>query len=107
LNKTNNMTIFMVMKANVHEIKAHLSAYLKRVEAGDTVTVCRRNVPIAELRPLAPLRLSAPRPLGMGRAQYGDFSLGQEFLSPCLMTYLPALRGEASTGYLHLSLGRA
>lgn len=82
MKMTNNTTKLLVMKANVHEIKAHLSAYLERVEAGDTVTVCRRNVPIAELRPLASPRSSAPRPLGMGRAQYGDFSLGQPFFEP-------------------------
>ncbi|MDQ2907995.1 MAG: type II toxin-antitoxin system Phd/YefM family antitoxin [Candidatus Eremiobacteraeota bacterium] len=40
-------------KVNVANFKAHVSTYLGRVQAGETVTVCRRNVPIAELRPVA------------------------------------------------------
>lgn len=50
--------------ANVHEVKAHLSEYLARVEAGETVLICRRNRPIAELRPVAAAR-KAPRPIGL------------------------------------------
>lgn len=39
-------------KANIHEIKARLSAYVEKVQAGETIVVCKRNVPVAELRPL-------------------------------------------------------
>jgi len=52
--------------ANIHEVKAHLSQYLARVEAGETVTICRRNEPIAELRPVAPPS-TEPRPIGLAR----------------------------------------
>ena len=38
---------------NIHEAKTHLSRYLDQVEAGETVTLCRNNKPIAEIRPLA------------------------------------------------------
>ena len=51
---------------NVTEAKAHLSRYLKRVERGETVVLCRRNVPIAEVRPL-PKPLRGPRPVGIDR----------------------------------------
>lgn len=54
-------------KINVHEAKANLSRYLERVERGETVTICRRNVPIAELRPVAGSRAVQPRPLGLAR----------------------------------------
>lgn len=38
---------------NLHEFKAHLSAYAREVKEGGTVVICERNVPFAELRPLA------------------------------------------------------
>jgi antitoxin (DNA-binding transcriptional repressor) of toxin-antitoxin stability system len=43
-----------VIKLNVHEAKTHLSRYLSRVEAGETLILCRHNKPIAELRPIKP-----------------------------------------------------
>ncbi len=47
-------------------MRAGLSRYLARVERGETIILCRRNVPIAEVRPLR----SAPereRPIGIDR----------------------------------------
>jgi antitoxin (DNA-binding transcriptional repressor) of toxin-antitoxin stability system len=55
---------------NVNEAKAHLSKYLHAVEAGETVVLCRRNVPIAEIRAL-PVKAESgstrlgPRPFGL------------------------------------------
>jgi len=40
-------------RINVHEAKTHLSKVLDRVEKGETVILCRRNLPIAEIRPVA------------------------------------------------------
>lgn len=43
----------MVMKtAKVSELKARLSSYLADVRSGDTVIVCERATPIAQLVPL-------------------------------------------------------
>jgi antitoxin (DNA-binding transcriptional repressor) of toxin-antitoxin stability system len=39
--------------ANVAEFKKHMSAYLEMVEQGETVEICRRNVPIAHLSAVA------------------------------------------------------
>ena len=36
-------------RANVGEFKKNLSSYLASVERGDSIEVCRRNVPIARL----------------------------------------------------------
>lgn len=46
----------MVMKnvVRVAELKSRLSAYLRRVRRGETVTVLERDTPIARLTPLAP-----------------------------------------------------
>ena len=47
---TYNMTIKMTI--NIADAKAHLADYLRRVEAGETITIARRNKPVAELRPV-------------------------------------------------------
>lgn len=49
---------------NVHEAKAHLSAYLDRVLAGETVIIARRNRPVAKL---VPLGAGEARPVGRRR----------------------------------------
>ena len=51
---------------NVTEAKANLSRYLKCVEQGETVVLCRRNAPIAEIRAL-PKPKREPRPVGIDR----------------------------------------
>lgn len=69
----------MVMKkVNLAEVKANLSRYLDRVEQGDTIIVCRRNRPIAEIRPLPESR-TRPRPLGLAA---GTFTVPPSFFEP-------------------------
>ena len=48
-----NMAIFMAMKikVNIADLKNRLSEYLKRVEQGDEIAVCKRNVPMARIGP--------------------------------------------------------
>ena len=76
---TNNMTNYMVMiRVNVHEIKAKLSEYLARIEAGEVVTICRRNVPVAELRAV-PSPLLEERPRGLAK---GMFLVPDTFFEP-------------------------
>ena len=55
-----------MIRINVTETKAHLSRYLERVERGETIVLCRRNVPIAEIRAL-PKPAREPRPVGIDR----------------------------------------
>ena len=45
---------------NVHEAKTHLSRLLKRVEAGEEITIGRSGKPVARLVPVVKL----PRQLG-------------------------------------------
>ncbi len=56
-------------KINIHEAKTHLSHYLEEVEHGETVVVCRRNQPVAEIRPLAAHR-HKPRPVGLAKGKF-------------------------------------
>jgi len=53
----------VMIKTNVAEIKARLSEYLDRALAGERIVICRHNKPIAELRPIAEVRVE-PRPIG-------------------------------------------
>ena len=39
------------MDTNIRELKAHLSEYLQRVEAGDTIVVKNRNREVARIVP--------------------------------------------------------
>lgn len=55
-----------MIRINIADAKAHLSQHLERVEHGETIVLCRRNVPIAEIRPL-PTRSTEPRPVGIDR----------------------------------------
>jgi antitoxin (DNA-binding transcriptional repressor) of toxin-antitoxin stability system len=52
-----------MFKVNLADAKARLSQYLDRVERGETVVLCRRNVPVAEIRRL-PRLPTEPRPIG-------------------------------------------
>jgi prevent-host-death family protein len=51
---------------NVAEAKAQLSDLLERVAKGESVLICKRNQPVAELRPVA-ARRTAPRALGQAK----------------------------------------
>jgi len=82
---THNVTM---IKVNVHEAKTHLSRYLARVAAGETILLCNRNVPVAELRPVA-ARRTAKRPVGLAK---GIFTVPPSFFEP-----LPTAEIEAWT----------
>lgn len=48
-NMVYNMTM---IQANVAEVKARLSYYLKLAKGGERVVICERNRPVAELKPI-------------------------------------------------------
>ena len=64
-----------MIKINIHEAKIHLSRYLERVEAGEKFMLCRRNVPVAEVRPISASR-DGLRPIGLA---HGIFKVPKEF----------------------------
>jgi len=77
---------------NVHEAKAHLSEYLARVEAGETLVIARRNRPVARLVPFPPEE-SQPkrRPIGLAK---GMGHVGLEFFEPLDDELLDLLDGS-------------
>ncbi len=83
----------MTMKrAKVSEVKARLSSYLADVRQGDTVVICDRSTPIAQLIPLdrkmdelrieeasEPVgRIAGVRPVRLRKRVNIDTILGQE-----------------------------
>jgi prevent-host-death family protein len=78
-----------VTKLNVHEAKTHLSRYLDRVEAGETLILCRHNKPIAEVRPIKP-KPKKKRAFGI----YEGFDISPEFFDPLPEDELRLWEGE-------------
>jgi antitoxin (DNA-binding transcriptional repressor) of toxin-antitoxin stability system len=56
-----------MLKVNIHEAKTHLSRYAKRVKAGETVLLCDRNKPFAEIRPYGKSASGKPAKRRMGQ----------------------------------------
>jgi len=54
----------VMLKVNISEAKARLSALIDLVRKGQRVQICIRNVPAAELQPLAEGKRKGRRPLG-------------------------------------------
>ena len=81
-----------MIKLNIHEAKTHLSKYLDRLAAGETILLCRRNVPIAEIRPLPPER-SSERSVGLAR---GIFEVPPSFFEQLPDELTAAFRGEGA-----------
>ena len=81
-----------MIRLNIHEAKTHLSRYLDRLREGETILLCKRNVPIAEIRPLPPERWE-PRPLGLAK---GRFDVPPEFFEPLPDEVLAEFEGRES-----------
>jgi prevent-host-death family protein len=83
------------MKAvNTHEAKTHLSRLLRRVAAGEEITIAKRGVPVARLVPVPGKHTG--RKLGMYR---GKFVVPDDFDAPLPEEILDAFEGkEKRTG---------
>jgi antitoxin (DNA-binding transcriptional repressor) of toxin-antitoxin stability system len=79
-----------MIELNIHEAKTHLSRHLEALERGETIVLCRRNQPIAEIRAL-PKIPAEPRPTGLDK---GKFTVGPEFFEPMPDDFLAFFRGK-------------
>jgi len=86
-----------MLSINVHEAKAKLSEYLAAVEAGETVQICRRNVPVAQIVPLQQAR-KTPRPIGL--ACDSNYEIPASFFEPLPDELLKAFNGELPDPFL-------
>ncbi|MDA7915940.1 hypothetical protein N9B94_01745 [Verrucomicrobia bacterium] len=59
-------------RVNIQDAKTHLSRYAKRVKAGETIILCERNVPFAEIRPLESLPKKVRLGLFQGQVEIRD-----------------------------------
>ena len=39
-------------KLNIHEAKTHLSKYVAQVQEGETIILCKNDIPVAQITPL-------------------------------------------------------
>lgn len=81
-----------MVRLNVHEAKTHLSQFLRRVEQGETILLCRHNRPIAEIRPLPGVQ---PKRRVFGLDQ-GKVIVPPEFFEPLdeeTLEYFSGVRG--------------
>jgi antitoxin (DNA-binding transcriptional repressor) of toxin-antitoxin stability system len=79
-----------MIKLNVHEAKTYLSRYLERLARGESIILCKRNIPIAEIRPIAKPR-TAKRPVGLAK---GKFKLSRKFFKSLPADILESFYGE-------------
>jgi len=91
---TNLITYYLVtmITINVHEAKTHLSHYLDEVEKGETVILCKRNRPVAEMRHIT-ARTVQKRPIGLAK---GTFTVPASFFDELPEETIALFSGEAS-----------
>ena len=80
-----------MIKLNIHEAQTHLSRYLARLNRGETIILCKRNEPVAEIRPL-PRPRKTKRPIGLAK---GEFKIPRAFFAPLPREILEAFSGRS------------
>ena len=81
-----------MIEVNVQEAKTHLSRYLARIESGEVVIICRRNVPVAEIRQV-PKKPSRKRPIGVAK---GRFEVPDSFFDDLPEDVLAGFEGQSA-----------
>ena len=79
-----------MIRLNIHEAKTHLSRYLSMIRKGEIIVLCKRNQPIAEIRPFQSHRIQK-RPIGLAK---GRFAVPKEFFEPLPEELVQAFQGE-------------
>jgi antitoxin (DNA-binding transcriptional repressor) of toxin-antitoxin stability system len=83
-----NMTM---IKINIYEAKMHLSRYLARLHKGEVILLCKRNVPVAEIRAVAPSR-TRKRPIGLAKK---ELVIPEAFFEPLPDEVIKGFLGES------------
>ncbi len=78
-------------RLNMHEAKTHLSEHISQLKEGDRIILCRRNRPVAEIRPLSE-PADEPRPIGLGK---GLVEIPDSFFDPLPDEILDLFEGKA------------
>ncbi len=77
-------------QVSIDEIQQNFSAYLRRVEAGETLVILREGIPIAEVKPVVS-RFATLRPNGLCA---GEFTVPDDFDAPLPEEVLAAFEGK-------------
>ncbi len=78
-----------MMRVSVEEIQQDVSAFLQRVEAGETLLIVRTGKPIAEIQPVV-VPPEALRPFGLCA---GEFTVPEDFDAPLPEDIINAFEG--------------
>ncbi|MGH8064645.1 MAG: type II toxin-antitoxin system Phd/YefM family antitoxin [Candidatus Entotheonellia bacterium] len=78
-----------MLQVSVEEIQRDLTAYLQRVEAGETVVIIRAGQPVAEMKPVMSSAMTL-RPFGLCA---GEFTVPEDFDAPLPEDILNAFEG--------------
>ena len=79
-----------MIRLNIHEAKKHLSKYLDRLAKGETILLCKRNVPVAEIRGIPSAR-KGKRPIGLAKNR---INVPNSFFKPLPKEILNAFAGK-------------
>ena len=79
-----------MIQINIHDAKTHLSRYLAELNEGDRIVICKRNVPVAEIRLLSKPN-TTERPIGLAK---GLIQLPDSFFEPLPDDVLAGFEGQ-------------
>jgi antitoxin (DNA-binding transcriptional repressor) of toxin-antitoxin stability system len=80
----------IVKRVNIHDAKTNLSRYLAELAPGETLVLCNRNQPVAEVRSLRKKAVRKPR---IGAAA-GKFVVPDSFFDPLPDEIIKAFSGK-------------
>lgn len=80
----------LAVEVTVEEIERDISAYLDRVEIGETLVIMRAGKPLAEMKPILPPSTSL-RPFGLCE---GEFTVPEDFDAPLPDDIVRAFEGR-------------
>lgn len=78
---------------NVNEAKAYFSSYLAKVAEGETIVICKRNQPVAEIRPIK-MAIKKKRPIGLAKKEYPALTVDDNFFAPLPDELVAAFNSE-------------
>lgn len=79
-------------RVNMHDAKTNLSRYVAELKPGESIILCNRNEPVAEIRSLREKKEKKRKPR-MG-AFKGQFTVPDSFFEPLPEEILKAFNGE-------------
>ena len=78
-----------MIRVDIADAQANLFRYLASVEEGETIPICRRNMPMAEIRPVAKPSTET-RPVGIDRGM----TVPSSFFEPLPDDVLDSFEGK-------------